>query len=69
MTPEEYEFEYLAAQELDAMRTGKPVRRDASPEWVADAQRRLQEIAAQEHALEPNDMEPVDPETALGGEG
>ena len=66
MTPEEYEFEFLIAQEIEGLRTGKPVRREASREWLEEAQERLRIAREQE---QPQDMEPVDPETVFGGEG
>ncbi len=65
MTPEEYEFEFLVAQEIEAVRTGKPVKREASGEWLEEAREKLAEIAREEQG----DMEPVDPETVFGKEG
>ncbi len=69
MTPEEYELEWLVAQEIEALRTGKPVKREASAEWLAEAKERLREVAEEERRANPGDMEPVDPETVFGGEG
>jgi len=62
MTPEEYEFEYLVEQELEAMRTGRPVRREASKKWLAAAQERLREAREREQA----DAIPVDPAEVFG---
>ena len=69
MTPEEFEFEFLADQAyrdmIDRAQKGKPKRGKPSQAWLDMAKR----IAAEESAKQArsSDMEDVDPQKAFGG--